>query len=437
MRSLFLSYRRGDSEGQARALHSELVKVIGKDSVFMDVDSIGLGRDFRHVLDKRLESCDLMLALIGPGWLDAKDAAGNRRLESATDLVRHEIAAALKRNIPVTPVLLQGAQMPSPTQLPDDIKDLAYRNGFELDHSTWESDVSELVKRLGLESESAGASSAGLPVSGSSRTRWVIAIVAVAAILGAVSFYQKPHDQSSGGEIGAARQQAAEPPSQPAAGSQPEQSGLGAIKIANLTRTVEVYEQSSSGEGSFAAGYAGTLSRTRTDLQVPAGTYKLKFANIFVEHVAVKRAGAREIATGTISVPNLTRTVEVYEQASSAEGSFAAGYAGNISASRTTLQVPPGTYKLKMANVFIQQVVVSPSEGSPILLGTISLPNLTRTAEVYEQSSSGAGSFAAGYAGTMSPGTRALQVPPGTYKLKLANLFVPVRVEPGKTVTVE
>ena len=61
----------------------------------MDVDSIALGQDFRHILRERLDSCDLMLALIGPGWLDAKDAAGNRRLESATDLVRQEIAAAL------------------------------------------------------------------------------------------------------------------------------------------------------------------------------------------------------------------------------------------------------------------------------------------------------------------------------------------------------
>src|SRR6267154_2007772 len=116
-----------------------------------------------------------MLALIGPGWLDAKDAAGNRRLESATDLVRQEIAAALKRNIPVTPVLLQGAQMPPSERLPDDIKDLVYRNGFELGHSTWESDVNEMVKRLGLDKEptapahgpvEAGAKSAVLAASG-------------------------------------------------------------------------------------------------------------------------------------------------------------------------------------------------------------------------------------------------------------------------------
>ena len=155
MGAVFISYRRGDSEGQARALSIELEELIGKDSVFMDVDSIALGRDFRQVLQERLQACDIMLALIGPNWLDAKDAGGNRRLESPSDFVRQEIGSALKRNIPVTPVLLQGANMPAPDRLPPDLQDLAFRNGFELSHTRWESDVRELVKRLGLTSPSA------------------------------------------------------------------------------------------------------------------------------------------------------------------------------------------------------------------------------------------------------------------------------------------
>src|SRR5262245_7855268 len=150
MGAVFVSYRRGDSEGQARALSLELVRLLGKDSVFMDVDSIALGRDFRQVLQERLGSCDVVIALIGPAWLDAKDGSGTRRLESPSDVVRQEIATALKRNIPVIPVLLQGAQVPPPDRLPDDLKDLSFRNGFELGHTTWESDVREMVRRLGL-----------------------------------------------------------------------------------------------------------------------------------------------------------------------------------------------------------------------------------------------------------------------------------------------
>jgi hypothetical protein len=85
MGAVFISYRREDSEGQARALYNELSHRIGKDSVFMDVDSIALGRDFRQILHKRLESCELMFVLIGPDWLNVKDAVGNRRLDSPTD----------------------------------------------------------------------------------------------------------------------------------------------------------------------------------------------------------------------------------------------------------------------------------------------------------------------------------------------------------------
>jgi len=150
MGAVFVSYRRGDAEGQARALFNELTDLLGQDSVFMDVDSIALGRDFRQILQERLGSCDYMLALIGPDWLDIKDASGKRRLESPSDFVRQEIAAALKRNIPVTPVLVRGAQIPAPEQLPDDLKDLVFRNGFELSHTRWESDVREMFKRLGV-----------------------------------------------------------------------------------------------------------------------------------------------------------------------------------------------------------------------------------------------------------------------------------------------
>ena len=132
MGGIFISYRRGDSEGQARALSTELANYVGEGGVFMDVDSVALGRDFRQILHESLESCDTVLALIGPNWLDIRDASGRRRLDDPADIVRQEIATALKRNIPVAPVLLQGASMPPEQRLPDDLKDLAFRNGFEL-----------------------------------------------------------------------------------------------------------------------------------------------------------------------------------------------------------------------------------------------------------------------------------------------------------------
>jgi hypothetical protein len=150
MGAVFISYRREDAAGEARALFNHLVATLGKNSVFMDVDNIALGRDFRQILQENLATCDLMLALIGKGWVDAKNQSGRRRLEDPDDFIRLEIASALKRNIPVTPVLLQGAHMPAAEQLPEDLRDFTYRNGFELSHNRWESDVQEMIKRLGL-----------------------------------------------------------------------------------------------------------------------------------------------------------------------------------------------------------------------------------------------------------------------------------------------
>ena len=148
MRAVFISYRRDDSEGQAGRLYDDLVRQFGDESVFMDVAGIEPGLDFRKVIDKNVSSCGVLLALIGPSWLDAKDETGQRRLDNPLDFVRLETASALKRDIPVVPVLVGKARMPRPEKLPEDLKELAYRNGVELTHARWDSDLQVLVKAL-------------------------------------------------------------------------------------------------------------------------------------------------------------------------------------------------------------------------------------------------------------------------------------------------
>jgi hypothetical protein len=148
MGSIFLSYRREDSEGQAGRLYDDLVAVFGSDSVFMDVAAIEPGRDFRKSIDQSLNSCGVFLSLIGRSWLTAKDASGQRRLDDPADFVRIETGAALKRDIPVIPVLVQGASALKPDQVPDDLKELAFRNAVELTHARWDSDIQVLIKAL-------------------------------------------------------------------------------------------------------------------------------------------------------------------------------------------------------------------------------------------------------------------------------------------------
>jgi TIR domain len=122
---IFLNYRRGDDPGFVHALLSQLEKTFPPEQVFMDVDSIAPGIDFVEVLDEQIARCAVMLALIGRGWLDAKDASGQRLLDKADDFVRIEIVSALRHGKRVIPVLLHGAEMPRAEALPKPLKPLA------------------------------------------------------------------------------------------------------------------------------------------------------------------------------------------------------------------------------------------------------------------------------------------------------------------------
>lgn len=145
---IFVSYRRSDSQGEAGRLFDDLVKHFGEHAVFMDVVAIEAGRDFRKAIEEGVVRCGVLLTLMGPGWLSAKDEAGVLRLNDPTDFVRIETASALKRDIPVIPVLVRGAQMPRADQLPNELKELAYRNCIELTHARWRSDIQVLIESL-------------------------------------------------------------------------------------------------------------------------------------------------------------------------------------------------------------------------------------------------------------------------------------------------
>ena len=140
-RAIFISYRRDDSEGETGRLYDDLVRAYGDDSVFMDVAGIQPGLDFRKAIDANVSGCGVLLAVIGPSWATITGSDGSRRLDNSNDYVRLEIATALARNIPVIPVLVHDAHMPALDLLPDDLKDLRYRNSVELTHARWNSDV--------------------------------------------------------------------------------------------------------------------------------------------------------------------------------------------------------------------------------------------------------------------------------------------------------
>src|SRR5262249_50328446 len=133
MPRIMISYRREDSAGMAGRLYDRLERQFGRENIFMDVDAIPFGVDFREHLRDAVAQCEVLLAVIGKHWF-GPTAEGGRRLDDSRDFVRIEIEAALARGIFVIPVLIDRARMPSESELPSSLAGLAYRNAIEIDH---------------------------------------------------------------------------------------------------------------------------------------------------------------------------------------------------------------------------------------------------------------------------------------------------------------
>ena len=129
---VFISYRRQETAWPARQLYELLAGEFGADKIFKDVDNIAPGEDFVDRLTSAVSACEVLLALIGPQWLDLRDAEGNRRIDDPHDFVRLELAAALQRGVRVIPILVDGARMPAANTLPPELAPLTRRQAVEI-----------------------------------------------------------------------------------------------------------------------------------------------------------------------------------------------------------------------------------------------------------------------------------------------------------------
>ncbi len=148
MPGIFINYRREDSGGYAPQIYRALRAHFGKNLVFMDIDTIRAGEDYRDAIRQAVAQSDVFLAVIGRSWLHAIDDQGNRRIEQPRDLVRAEIAQALEAKLHVVPVLVGHAPMPSASTLPDDLKPLAYRNAHDLPEQFFQQSLRELIRAI-------------------------------------------------------------------------------------------------------------------------------------------------------------------------------------------------------------------------------------------------------------------------------------------------
>lgn len=145
--TLFISYRRADASGYARALHDKLCQVFDPADVFMDVEAIAPGEDFEERIERTIASSDALLVLIGTTWLTASDGSV-RRLDQPDDFVRVEIESALRQDVRIIPILLDGTPMPQPDELPPSLAPLARRNALLLTHGDFEGQVERLIRSL-------------------------------------------------------------------------------------------------------------------------------------------------------------------------------------------------------------------------------------------------------------------------------------------------
>ncbi len=158
MSGIFICYRREDSIAYAGRLFDQLADRFGEEWIFMDIDTMKVGLDFVEQIENAVQSCHVLIAVIGKNWVNIQDEEGHRRLENPEDFVRVEIQAALDRNIPVIPLLVGGAGMPKASELPEPIAKLARRHAMKMSDERFRADATRLIEQIseyvtGAESE--------------------------------------------------------------------------------------------------------------------------------------------------------------------------------------------------------------------------------------------------------------------------------------------
>jgi len=214
MSGVFISYRREDSSGYAGRLFDILSTHFGRESIYMDLDMIKGGDNFENVIEEKTSQCDVLLAVIGEKWLTCTGVNGSRRLEMADDFVRLEIAKALERGVRVIPVLVGGATMPRPDDLPNDLRPLSVHQAMDLRDAHFHADAEQLMDELNKTVP--GITSRLLKPQSSRLALAVFSVLAVVVIVGGILVFRHMKAAAHPNPDSAAHQ-----PSAPADGAVP------------------------------------------------------------------------------------------------------------------------------------------------------------------------------------------------------------------------
>lgn len=163
--TVFISYRRADTQQAAGRLYGQLAQRFGEPNVVIDIATDQIGRDYRQVIYDELDRASVVLALIGQDFLEGE---AGRRIHEEHDLVRLELAKALELQLPIVPVLIDGARLPTPSALPDDIAEIVFRGGVDVTHTRFQGDADYLADRIAHLVQPVTLSSVGLETPKSS-----------------------------------------------------------------------------------------------------------------------------------------------------------------------------------------------------------------------------------------------------------------------------
>jgi len=193
--NIFISYRRDDTGYPANIVRDYLISEHPNYSVFMDVDSIPLGVDFKVHLQDQIRQCQAMLVLIGENWLGVVGGGTKRRIDDSTDFVRFEVETALLLGIPVVPVLVGKAELPAANQLPPGLQALLSRQAAEIRPGQHlKAHLRTLSRRLILAPQPEKHSVPSISVSrpGPQRRSLTFATLALIPIIAAMAYLSRP-----------------------------------------------------------------------------------------------------------------------------------------------------------------------------------------------------------------------------------------------------
>ena len=199
---VFISYRRSDSKDIAARIADNLAQMPEIDHVFFDVDGIAHGENFPDKLESEIARADVVLAVVGPGWMGVEGGAS--RIFEEGDFVRREIAGALENGKRVIPCLVDGAEMPAAFDLPGSIAAITAKNAIEIRHTSFRIDLDHLADSITGKQRSRRNSPARIAMGAGWRFASGLVLAALLAIAIAwtgVQLMQMPLETILGGRI--------------------------------------------------------------------------------------------------------------------------------------------------------------------------------------------------------------------------------------------